>query len=67
MLFPSSGSTLKTGGGLSEMLSTHKTARCYNAEDCNLGCVLRRIDTHMAVLTKNARDQPRGLVVRVSD
>jgi len=40
MLLPSSGSTLKRGGALSEKLSTQKTARCYNAEDCNLGWVL---------------------------
>lgn len=37
MQFPSSGSTLKREGALSEILfCTYTTARCYNPEDCNL-------------------------------
>jgi hypothetical protein len=55
LLFLTSGSNLKRGGVLSEMLlSTYKTARCYNPEDCNLGYVLSRIVLQMAVLTMTA-------------
>jgi hypothetical protein len=43
MLFPSSGSTLKWRGALSEMLSTHKTSRCYNARTVISGALFRRI------------------------